>query len=91
MILTIVRAIQSWKINSSHLYVVLLKHNIFYYICGFLFSVANVFVSLLLDVLSVQILAILATRMHLHLWHANRDAHSSDGLVRIQMSDMAPA
>ncbi|KAG2069213.1 hypothetical protein BDR04DRAFT_711739 [Suillus decipiens] len=99
MILTIVRAIQSWKINPSHLYVVLVKHNIFYYICGFLFSIANVFVSLLLDysyndilqVVQFIILAILATRMHLHLWHANRDAHSLDALVHIPMSDMAPA
>ncbi|KAG2069215.1 hypothetical protein BDR04DRAFT_711938 [Suillus decipiens] len=84
MILTLIRAIQSWKINPSHLYIVLVKHNIFYYICGFLLSVANVLASLLLDysyndilqVLQFIILAVLATRMHLELWHVNRRAHN---------------
>ncbi|KAG2368694.1 hypothetical protein BDR07DRAFT_1053556 [Suillus spraguei] len=96
MILTLIRAIQSWQI-TSHLYSVLVKHNIFYYMCGFLFSVANIFVSVLLhysydDVLQVfqfMILAILATRMHLHLWQMNQQAHGSDALARIRMSDMA--
>ncbi|KAG2069058.1 hypothetical protein BDR04DRAFT_725822 [Suillus decipiens] len=97
MILTLVRAIQSWQINPSHLYSVLVKHNVFYYMCGFLFSVANIFVSVLLhysydDVLQVfqfMILAILATRMHLHLWQMNQQAHGSDAPARIRMSDMA--
>jgi hypothetical protein len=31
MILTLIRAIQSWRINSNRLYVVLVKHNVFYY------------------------------------------------------------
>jgi hypothetical protein len=35
MILTLIRAIQSWRAHSSRLYVVLVKHNIFYYTCGF--------------------------------------------------------
>ncbi|KAG1810981.1 uncharacterized protein BJ212DRAFT_1377335, partial [Suillus subaureus] len=35
LILTLIRAIQSWRINPSRLYVVLVKHNIFYYTCGF--------------------------------------------------------
>jgi hypothetical protein len=35
MILTLIRAIQSWRMKSSRLYVVLVKHSIFYYICGF--------------------------------------------------------
>jgi uncharacterized membrane protein len=31
MMLTFIRAIQSWWMNSSRLYVVLVKHNVFYY------------------------------------------------------------
>ncbi|KAG2359704.1 hypothetical protein BDR07DRAFT_1462402 [Suillus spraguei] len=84
MILTLIRAIQSWKTNPSHLYIALVKHNIFYYMCGFLLSVANILASLLLDysyndilqVLQFIILAVLATRMHLNLWHVNRHAYS---------------
>ncbi|KAG2068166.1 hypothetical protein BDR04DRAFT_1143935 [Suillus decipiens] len=99
MILTIVRAIQNWQMNSSHLYVVLVRHNIFYYICGFLFSVANILISLLLDysyddvlhVFQFMILAILATRMHLDLWQMNQHTHGSDALARIPVSDMAMA
>jgi len=34
MILTLIRAIQSWRIYPSRLYVVLVNHNIFYYVCG---------------------------------------------------------
>ncbi|KAG2357615.1 hypothetical protein BDR07DRAFT_1490498 [Suillus spraguei] len=95
MILTIVRAMQSWQINSSHLYVVLVKHNIFYYICGF----SNILISLLLnysydDVLHVfqfMILAILATRMHLDLWQMNQNAYGSDAHAHIPVSDAAIA
>jgi hypothetical protein len=32
--LTLIRAIQSWRSANSHLYTVLVKHNIFYYVCG---------------------------------------------------------
>jgi hypothetical protein len=37
VMLTLIRAIQNWRINinSSSLFVVLVKHNIFYYTCGF--------------------------------------------------------
>ncbi|KAG1835990.1 hypothetical protein DFJ58DRAFT_192462 [Suillus subalutaceus] len=99
MMLTLIRAMQSWRINSSRLYVVLVKHNIFYYSCGFLFSVANIFTSLLLHYayhtmlsaysFQIVILAILATRMHLNLWQMNQHAHRSGALVRIPMSDMS--
>ncbi|KAG0701907.1 hypothetical protein DFH29DRAFT_924431 [Suillus ampliporus] len=34
MSLTIIRAIQSWRSTRSHLYAVLVKHNVFYYGCG---------------------------------------------------------
>ncbi|KAG2069203.1 hypothetical protein BDR04DRAFT_1119193 [Suillus decipiens] len=61
MILTIVRAIQSWQINPGRLYVVLMKHNIFYYTCGFLFSVANMIMSLLLHYSYTAILNVYAT------------------------------
>ncbi|KAG2071262.1 hypothetical protein BDR04DRAFT_1142383 [Suillus decipiens] len=47
MVLTLIRAIQSWWMNSSRLYVALVSHNIFYYACGLLFSVINIFASLL--------------------------------------------
>ncbi|KAG2069330.1 hypothetical protein BDR04DRAFT_711009 [Suillus decipiens] len=87
MILTLIRAIQSWQLSSSRLYVVLVKHNIFYYACGLLLSVANILASLFLEysyynmlyVFEAMTLAILATRMHLHLWQTKRRAyHSSD-------------
>ncbi|KAG2122394.1 hypothetical protein BD769DRAFT_1777197 [Suillus cothurnatus] len=97
MMLTLVRATQSWRMNSSRLYVVLVKHNVFYYTCGFLFSLVNAFTSLLLQYayrtllydFQVMILAILATRMHLHLWQMNQHAYRSDALVRIPISEMS--
>ncbi|KAG1759848.1 hypothetical protein EDD22DRAFT_903971 [Suillus occidentalis] len=48
--LTLMRAIQSWRATNNRLYVILLKHNIFYYACGVVFSAANVITSLLLHV-----------------------------------------
>ncbi|KAG2038790.1 hypothetical protein BDR03DRAFT_953555 [Suillus americanus] len=97
MVLTLIRAIQSWRINPSRLHVVLVKHNIFYYTCGVLFSLMNIFTSLLLQYayntmfynFQIVILAILATRMHLHLWQMNRHAHRSGALVCIPMTDMS--
>ncbi|KAG1883967.1 hypothetical protein F4604DRAFT_1919774 [Suillus subluteus] len=97
MILTLIRAIQSWRVNSSRLYVVLVNHNIFYYACGLLFSVTNIFTLLLLQYsyhtllydLQFMILAILATRMHLHLWQMNQHAHCSSAIVRIPMFDIS--
>ncbi|KAG1803261.1 hypothetical protein EV424DRAFT_333441 [Suillus variegatus] len=96
MILTLIRAIQNWRTNPSHLYVVLVNHNISYYACGFLFSVTNVFTSLLLKYcyhtmfynFQFIILAILATRMHLHLWQTDRHLHGSSTLASIPMSEM---
>ncbi|KAG2357614.1 hypothetical protein BDR07DRAFT_1612417 [Suillus spraguei] len=95
MILTLIRAIQYWRIKSGSLYSVLLKHNIFYYICGFLFSVANLFTMLLLRYayhailqdLQFVILAILATRMHRHLWQMK---HDSDALMRVPEPEALP-
>ncbi|KAG1760944.1 hypothetical protein EDD22DRAFT_1051400 [Suillus occidentalis] len=40
----------SWRDHPSRLYVVLVNHNTFYYVWGFLFSVTNIFTSLLLQV-----------------------------------------
>ncbi|KAG2352897.1 hypothetical protein BDR07DRAFT_793191 [Suillus spraguei] len=76
LILTLARAIQNWQMSSSRLYISLVNHNISYYACGLLFSVTNIFTSLLLQYsyrtmlhdFQFIILAILATRMHLHLW-----------------------
>ncbi|KAG2122379.1 hypothetical protein BD769DRAFT_1670761 [Suillus cothurnatus] len=97
MILTLIRAIQSWRIYPSRLYVVLVNHNIFYYVCGLLFSVTNIFTLLFLKYsyhtllydFQFMILAILATRMHLHLWQVNRHAPRSGALVRIPISDLS--
>ncbi|KAG1835993.1 hypothetical protein DFJ58DRAFT_192568 [Suillus subalutaceus] len=97
MILTLIRAIQNWRINPSRLYLVLVNHSISYYACGLLFSVMNIFTLLLLQYsyhtllydFQFMILTILATRMHLHLWQVNRHAHSSGALVRIPMTDMS--
>ncbi|KAG1854040.1 hypothetical protein C8R48DRAFT_322530 [Suillus tomentosus] len=98
MILTLIRAVQNWRINSGRLYVVLVNHNISYYVCGFLLSVTNVFASLLLQysyqtfLFNFQfiMLAILATRMHLHLWQVNRHLHGSTStVVHVPMSDIS--
>ncbi|KAG1810924.1 uncharacterized protein BJ212DRAFT_576097 [Suillus subaureus] len=99
MMLTLIRALQNWRRHPSRLYVVLVKHNVFYYTCGFLFSVANIFTSMLLQYsyhtmlydFQFMVLAILATRMHRNLWQMsiNRHAHNSDPLVGILMSDMS--
>ncbi|KAG2071260.1 hypothetical protein BDR04DRAFT_1117858 [Suillus decipiens] len=85
MVLTLICAIRSWRINSSRLYTALVNHNIFYYACGLLFSVMNIFTLLLfqysyrtiLHDFQFIILAILATRMHLHLWQISRPAYGS--------------
>ncbi|KAG2131982.1 hypothetical protein BD769DRAFT_1666453 [Suillus cothurnatus] len=97
--LTLVCVIQSWRSAKGTLYTVLVKHNIFYYACGLLLSAVNVIVPLLplSDTLSyfipedfeVFILAILATRMHLHLWHLDQHVHSSDAVVWISMPNMS--
>ncbi|KAG2124610.1 hypothetical protein DEU56DRAFT_593546 [Suillus clintonianus] len=95
--LTLIRAIQSWQTTNNRLFAVLLKHNIFYYACGLFFSAANVFMGLLLhysynvmfEDFQLIILAILATRMHLHLWHVDRHIHGSDALMLIPLSDVS--
>ncbi|KAG2130797.1 uncharacterized protein EDB93DRAFT_1263240 [Suillus bovinus] len=46
MILTLISAIQNWQENQSHLYAILVNHNVSYYACGLL---TNVFTSLLLQ------------------------------------------
>ncbi|KAJ8588169.1 hypothetical protein M405DRAFT_820163 [Rhizopogon salebrosus TDB-379] len=94
--LTLIRAIQSWRGTNNPLSTVLLKHNIFYYACGVFWSMVNVFTSLFLHYaynslfqdFQFVILAILATRMHLYLWHADRHLRS-DALMFIPMSDMS--
>ncbi|KAG2072070.1 hypothetical protein BDR04DRAFT_1230762 [Suillus decipiens] len=96
MILTLIRAIQSWRMNSGQLYVILVNHNIFYYACSLLFSVINIFTLMLLQYsyhstlhnFQFVMLAILATRMHLHLWEMNQHGHG-DALVRTPMSDLS--
>ncbi|KAG2067969.1 hypothetical protein BDR04DRAFT_1233063 [Suillus decipiens] len=99
--LTMIRAMQSWRSAKGPLYVMLVKHNIFYHACGLLFSVMNALFPILvldeylvyssLEGLQIFILAILATRMHLHLWHAERHVHGSEALGCISISDMSPA
>ncbi|KAG2361982.1 hypothetical protein BDR07DRAFT_1088097 [Suillus spraguei] len=97
MILTLIRAMQNWRMSSSRLYIVLVKHNIFYYVCGLLLSVANMLTSLLLNysyynmlyIFEVMILAILATRMHLDLLQTNRRTRGSSAVVGIPMSDLS--
>ncbi|KAG1884002.1 hypothetical protein F4604DRAFT_1919817 [Suillus subluteus] len=97
LMLTLIRAIQNWKTDPSRLFVVLVKHNIFYYTCGFL---ANIFTSMLLQYsyhtmlydFQFIILAILATRMHRNLWRMSMNRHSQNSgtLAGIPMLDMSP-
>ncbi|KAG2356029.1 hypothetical protein BDR07DRAFT_1424500 [Suillus spraguei] len=96
-----IRVIQNWRSAKCPLYVMLVKHNIFYYACGLLFSAVNVLLPLLLadgyslyfslEGLQIFILAILATRMHLHLWHSEGHVNGSKTLVCTSMSEMLPA
>lgn len=95
--LTLVRALQTWRTANTHLFTVLLKHNIFYYACGLFCSVVNILTSLLLhhaysamfQDFQFIVLAILATHMHLHLWHMDRRLHGSDALTLIPLSDIS--
>ncbi|KAG1884099.1 hypothetical protein F4604DRAFT_238940 [Suillus subluteus] len=95
--LTIIRAVQSWRVVNGPLYDILVKHNIFYYTCALLLTAVNVLTQMLFsqtayrfvcEVLQFFVLAILATRMHLFLWQIDRQTHGSDGLMYIPMSDM---
>ncbi|KAG1730449.1 hypothetical protein EDB19DRAFT_2042011 [Suillus lakei] len=92
--------VQSWRSIKGHLHAVLVKHNIFYYACGLFLSAVNVLAPVLfsdpayyalLEDLQAFILAILATPMHLNLWHIDRHVHGSEILVCISMSDMSSA
>ncbi|KAG1785244.1 uncharacterized protein HD556DRAFT_149374 [Suillus plorans] len=83
--LTLIHVIQSWRTARGHLYSILVKHNIFYYACGLLLSAMNVLIPLMFsdslfhsfEDLEVCILAIIATRMHLHLWHDDQHVNIS--------------
>lgn len=96
--LTLTCAIRNWRATDSRLYAVILKHNVFYYACGLFFSTVNVLTSLLLDYaysgmfqdFQFIIHAILATRMHLHLWHADRN-RNCDAMNSISLSQLVPA
>lgn len=95
--LTLVRALQTWRTANTHLFAVLLKHNIFYYACGLFCSVVNILTSLLLhhaynamfQDFQFIILAILATHMHLYLWHMDRHLHGSDASTLIPLSEIS--
>lgn len=98
--LTLIRAIQDWHSTRYPLYTALVKHNIFYYVCGLLFSASNVLVPVIfpdsayhafLENFEIFILAILATRMHLCLWHIDNTVHDFNTLMWISMPDMSPA
>ncbi|KAG2032398.1 hypothetical protein BDR03DRAFT_49083 [Suillus americanus] len=102
--LTLIRVFQTWRTSSGGtMHAILVKHNIFYYACGLFLSVLNVLAPVmypdpayygLLGESQVYILAILATRMHLHLWHIGQPAvydSESVALVSISMSDMPSA
>ncbi|KAG2065842.1 hypothetical protein BDR04DRAFT_1234340 [Suillus decipiens] len=98
--LTLIRIAQTWRTSNGSMHTVLVKHNIFYYACGLFLSTVNVLAPVmfsdavyysLLEDLQAFILAILATRMHLHLWHMDRHVHGSEILVCISMSDMSSA
>ncbi|KAG1719456.1 hypothetical protein EDB19DRAFT_698939 [Suillus lakei] len=97
--LTLIRVIQSWRSAKGHLRAVLEKHNMLYYACALFLSAMSVLMPMLFSNspyysivkdLQIFILAILATRMHLHLWHIDRHIHGSDALVYISMTDVSP-
>ncbi|KAH7915751.1 hypothetical protein BJ138DRAFT_1141204 [Hygrophoropsis aurantiaca] len=75
---TLFKAVKQYRQAHNQLLQILIQHNIFYFGCGFVFSVANILCLTLLqgsnsDIISSSELqtamhAILVTRMHLHLW-----------------------
>ncbi|KAG2139832.1 uncharacterized protein EDB93DRAFT_1162723 [Suillus bovinus] len=81
--------IKSWRTANGLLHAVLVKHDMFYYACGLFLSTVNVLAPVLfsyvsvnfLERLQVLILAILATRMHLDLWHSDWRAHASGAII----------
>ncbi|KAG2099288.1 uncharacterized protein F5147DRAFT_839465 [Suillus discolor] len=82
--LALIRVIQSWRTARGPLGAILVKHNMFYYACtmNVLTPVLFSYVSAnFLERFQVFILAILATRMHLHLWHDYWHAHNPDALT----------
>ncbi|KAG2045854.1 hypothetical protein BDR06DRAFT_977909 [Suillus hirtellus] len=87
--LALIRVIQSWRTARGPLGAILVQHNMFYYACSLFLSAMNVLTPVLfsyvtanfLERFQVFILAILATRMHLHLWHNYWHAHHPDALT----------
>ncbi|KAG2127017.1 hypothetical protein BD769DRAFT_1460724 [Suillus cothurnatus] len=96
MSLTLVHAIQSWRMGSGRLHAVLVKNNIFYYACGLLLSAVNVLASQYLHYqyhaifqdFQFIVLAILALRMHLHLWQIDQQTRNMDTLLCMSVSNM---
>ncbi|KAG2113957.1 hypothetical protein DEU56DRAFT_761881 [Suillus clintonianus] len=95
--LTLIRVMQNWRLAKGPLHVVLVKHNIYYYACGLFLSAVNILVPTLSSYaaydsvfqrLEIVFLAILATRMHLHLWHMDKHTDGSDILVQISLPDI---
>ncbi|KAG2124622.1 hypothetical protein DEU56DRAFT_903958 [Suillus clintonianus] len=98
--LTLIRVIQSWRTNTGPMYAILVKHNIFYYASGLVLSAVNFLIIMLfydspyhslLEDFECFFLTILATRMHLHLWQIDRNAHVSDALGMTLLSDIVMA
>ncbi|KAG2123070.1 hypothetical protein DEU56DRAFT_65087 [Suillus clintonianus] len=98
--LTLIRVIQSWQTTNGPLYAILVKHNIFYYASGLFLSAMNILISImfaysayhsLIEDFEFLVLTILATRMHLHVWQMDQDAHGSDALGMIYLFDVLPA
>ncbi|KAG2078743.1 hypothetical protein BDR04DRAFT_331892 [Suillus decipiens] len=98
--LTFIRLIQNWRSDKGPLYAILVKHNILYYACGLFLSVVNVLVPVLHsdatsyflpELCQTFIIAILATRMHLQLWHMDQHVDGSNIVPCIPLSDMSLA
>ncbi|KAG2363210.1 hypothetical protein BDR07DRAFT_1460408 [Suillus spraguei] len=99
--LTFIRAMQNWRRVNGPLYTVLVKHNIFYYACGLLLAAVNVLMPMLFSQYAYHsvfenfqfyVLAILATRMHLHIWDLGWHHHirDFDDHMLAPMSDISP-
>ncbi|KAG1847648.1 hypothetical protein DFJ58DRAFT_797256 [Suillus subalutaceus] len=84
VIFTAIRAVKNYRSTSRPLLTLLLTHHMFYYGCGFLFSIINVLCVALFEyeyaavLFNPQIMmhAILTTRMHYRLWESE-DARRS--------------
>ncbi|KAG1776870.1 hypothetical protein EV702DRAFT_1107117 [Suillus placidus] len=98
---TLYRSIKHHKsfARGNHLLNILIQHNIFYFICGLVFSLLVMLTTGLLPFiygdmfsnLQSMVHALLITRMHLELWKSDRAAHAQGFVLNDIALDTLPS